>query len=80
MFSFVSGTVISINETPDIDFTVPIISRLRHRDTVLRATADPSLLVESLLDLGQSEFYLWAPASLPAPQLNDSRRSSTGDR
>jgi hypothetical protein len=49
-----AGTVISIHPTPDLEYTSPITNRLRHRDTGLRATADPSLLVESLLDLGQS--------------------------
>ena len=47
-----SGTVISINSTPDHDFTAPILARLKQRDTSLRTTADASLLVQSLLDLG----------------------------
>ncbi|EJC98797.1 uncharacterized protein FOMMEDRAFT_149129 [Fomitiporia mediterranea MF3/22] len=51
IFLFRDGTVISINQSPDIDFTGPITARLRQRDTGLRATADPSLLVQSLLDL-----------------------------
>lgn len=46
------GTVISVSPTNDLSFTTPIMARLRQRDTGLRATADPSLLVESLLDLG----------------------------
>jgi Mg2+ and Co2+ transporter CorA len=45
------GTVISINRTPDLAFTQPIRERLKHRDTGLRNTADPSLLVHALLDL-----------------------------
>jgi len=45
------GTVITVHPTPDLLFTKPIAERLRRRDTVLRATADPSLLVQSLLDL-----------------------------
>lgn len=48
---YCAGTVISIHSTPDLLFTGPIASRLRQRDTGLRATADPSLLVQSLLDL-----------------------------
>ncbi|KAL5519404.1 hypothetical protein ACEPAH_1087 [Sanghuangporus vaninii] len=51
IFLFRDGTVISINQRPEVDFTVPITARLRQRDTGLRATADPSLLVQSLLDL-----------------------------
>ncbi|KAL5494805.1 hypothetical protein ACEPAI_267 [Sanghuangporus weigelae] len=51
IFLFRDGTVISINQRPQVDFTVPITARLRQRDTGLRATADPSLLVQSLLDL-----------------------------
>ncbi|OCB88993.1 hypothetical protein A7U60_g3800 [Sanghuangporus baumii] len=51
IFLFRDGTIISINQRPEIDFTVPITARLRQRDTGLRATADPSLLVQSLLDL-----------------------------
>lgn len=51
IFLFRDGTVISINQSPDVSFTAPISARLRQRDTGLRATADPSLLVQSLLDL-----------------------------
>ncbi|KAI5114896.1 hypothetical protein M0805_001812, partial [Coniferiporia weirii] len=51
VFLFRDGTVISINQSPDLNFTAPIIARLRQKDTGLRATADPSLLVQSLLDL-----------------------------
>ncbi|KZW00478.1 hypothetical protein EXIGLDRAFT_830641 [Exidia glandulosa HHB12029] len=45
------GTVISIFAKPGSDFAAPIVSRLKSRDTILRATADPSLLVQSMLDL-----------------------------
>ncbi|KLO20173.1 hypothetical protein SCHPADRAFT_33235 [Schizopora paradoxa] len=45
------GTVISLSPRDDSDFTAPIVARLRQRDTGLRATADPSMLVQSLLDL-----------------------------
>ncbi|KAH8119713.1 hypothetical protein DFH11DRAFT_1753526 [Phellopilus nigrolimitatus] len=51
IFLFRDGTVISINKTTDLGFTAPIMARLRQRDTGLRATADPALLVQSLLDL-----------------------------
>lgn len=55
--NFFLGTVISIHPTPNLEYTVPITNRLRQRDTGLRATADPSLLVQSLLDLSQFSFY-----------------------
>ena len=46
------GVVISVHPTPDLLFTTPITGRLRQRDTNLRASADPSMLVHGLLDLG----------------------------
>lgn len=46
------GTVLTIHQDTKLDFTNPITERLRQRDTGLRTTADASLLVESLLDLG----------------------------
>ncbi len=49
---FTVGTVISIHQDPSMEFTEPIAQRLRHRTTGLRQTADASLLVESLIDLG----------------------------
>ena len=48
------GTVISFNSRPNLDLTKPIATRIRQRDTSLRTNADPSLLVQSLLDLGAS--------------------------
>ncbi|KIJ53484.1 hypothetical protein M422DRAFT_25356 [Sphaerobolus stellatus SS14] len=51
MFLFRDGTVISIHQTANADFFDPIMTRLRTRDTVLRSTADASLLVQSQLDL-----------------------------
>jgi hypothetical protein len=48
------GTVISFNSKPDLDLTEPIATRIRERDTSLRKNADPSLLVQGLLDLGAS--------------------------
>ncbi|VDB86254.1 unnamed protein product [Peniophora sp. CBMAI 1063] len=52
MFLFRDGTVISFHpESNSTEFTRPIMERIRQRDTSLRRTADPSLLVQSLLDL-----------------------------
>ncbi|RPD82705.1 hypothetical protein L226DRAFT_476045 [Lentinus tigrinus ALCF2SS1-7] len=51
LFLFRDGTVISIHKDNTLNFTAPITERLRQRDTGLRTTADPSLLVESLIDL-----------------------------
>lgn len=51
IFLFRDGTVISFNAMPNLDLTEPISTRIRHADTSLRRTADPSLLVQSLLDL-----------------------------
>ncbi|THH32767.1 hypothetical protein EUX98_g1373 [Antrodiella citrinella] len=51
IFLFRDGTVISTHPDPRLQFTAPIVDRLRQRDTTLRATADPSLLVHSLMDL-----------------------------
>jgi len=49
---FRDGTVVTIYASPNnAEFAVPIIARLKMRDTMLRSSADPSLLVESLLDL-----------------------------
>ncbi|KAF7312057.1 Magnesium-like protein [Mycena indigotica] len=51
IFLFRSGVVISMHSAPSLDLTQPITRRLRQRDTGLRTSADPSLLVQSLLDL-----------------------------
>ena len=51
VFFWGSGTVISFNAMPNLDLTDPIATRIRHAGTSLRRTADPSLLVQSLLDL-----------------------------
>ncbi|KAI0321257.1 hypothetical protein OF83DRAFT_1168596 [Amylostereum chailletii] len=51
IFLYRDGTVISFHPDTSLDFTAPIANRIRQRDTTLRMTADPSLLVESLLDL-----------------------------
>ncbi len=42
-----------------LNFTAPITERLRQRDTGLRTTADSSLLVQSLLDLGELYWILY---------------------
>lgn len=55
--SFVIGTVITFHHDTKLQMTAPITERLRQRDTGLRATADASLLVQSLLDLGTSGLY-----------------------
>ena len=52
------GTVITIHQDTRLDLTAPITERLRQRDTGLRSTADASLLVESLLDLGRCRVLL----------------------
>ncbi|PPQ66055.1 hypothetical protein CVT24_000237 [Panaeolus cyanescens] len=51
MFLLRDGTVISIHAVPNSRFTAPITQRLRSRDTLLRKSADPSMLIHSLLDL-----------------------------
>ncbi|KAG2153526.1 uncharacterized protein EDB93DRAFT_221576 [Suillus bovinus] len=51
IFLLRDGTVISVMPSDFIDFTGSIMARLRQPDTGLRASADPSLLVQSLLDL-----------------------------
>ena len=49
------GTVISVYSKRGDRFAAPIMARLRSRETILRSTADPSLLVESMIDLGELE-------------------------
>ncbi|KAH7104853.1 hypothetical protein BKA62DRAFT_427616 [Auriculariales sp. MPI-PUGE-AT-0066] len=51
IFLWRDGTVLSIHANPGSCLFDPIRERLRSRDTILRQTVDPSLLVESLLDL-----------------------------
>ncbi|KAJ6577447.1 magnesium transporter [Mycena capillaripes] len=51
IFLLRDGTVISMHSTPNLELTQPITRRLRQRDTGLRTSADPALLVQSLLDL-----------------------------
>ena len=56
-----TGTVISVHPDNDLKFTEPIRRRLTQRDTGLRSTADASLLVHGLLDLGS---LMWQSRSL----------------
>ncbi|KAJ6489812.1 hypothetical protein C8R45DRAFT_991866 [Mycena sanguinolenta] len=51
IFLFRDGTVITIQSTPNLKMTEPITRRVRQFDTVLRTSADASLLVQSLLAL-----------------------------
>lgn len=50
MYLLRDGTVISVHQA-DRGFGDPIYNRLRTPNTVLRASADPSMLLEALLDL-----------------------------
>ncbi|KAF7359898.1 Magnesium-like protein [Mycena venus] len=45
IFLFRDGTVITIHSTPNLNMTEPIASRVRQFDTILRTSADASLLV-----------------------------------
>ena len=58
LFRHLSGTVISIHPSPSLEFTAPISERLHRPDSLLRTSEDPSLLVQSLLDLSK-----WLPNS-----------------
>ncbi|KAF9260846.1 hypothetical protein L218DRAFT_962182 [Marasmius fiardii PR-910] len=51
IFLYRNGTVITVHRDPDLSITTPIVQRLHQRDTGLRTSADPSLLVQGLLDL-----------------------------
>ncbi|KAK1224442.1 hypothetical protein PQX77_012664 [Marasmius sp. AFHP31] len=51
IFLYRDGTVITMHRYPDLAMTQPILQRLQQRDTGLRTSSDPSLLVQSLLDL-----------------------------
>ncbi|KAF7345241.1 Magnesium-like protein [Mycena sanguinolenta] len=51
IFLFRDGTVITIHSTPNLKITEPITSRVRQFDTVLRTSADASLLVQSIIAL-----------------------------
>ncbi|KIJ20331.1 hypothetical protein PAXINDRAFT_127039 [Paxillus involutus ATCC 200175] len=51
IFLLRNGTVISILPQNCVDFSAPIMARLRQPDTGLRTSADAPLLVQSILDL-----------------------------
>ncbi|KAF7294214.1 hypothetical protein HMN09_01149800 [Mycena chlorophos] len=51
IFLFRDGTVISISKHAPPDLMQPISERLRRADGILRSSADPSMLVQSLLAL-----------------------------
>ncbi|KAF7302209.1 hypothetical protein MIND_00787800 [Mycena indigotica] len=51
IFLFRDGTVISLTQRAPPGLTLPISERLRRADTILRQSADPSLLVQSLISL-----------------------------
>ncbi|THU96871.1 hypothetical protein K435DRAFT_819335 [Dendrothele bispora CBS 962.96] len=51
IFLFRDGTVISMQNSTDLSITQPISQRIQQRDTGLRTSADPSMLVQGLLDL-----------------------------
>lgn len=48
---FRDGTLITIHQDVASDFFHPIMSRLKQRDTLLRNTADVSLLLQGIIDL-----------------------------
>ena len=52
------GTVITIHANKDANFGSSIVDRLRHRDGLLRSSPDPSLLVQSILDIGKTALVL----------------------
>ncbi|KAF7347312.1 hypothetical protein MVEN_01486600 [Mycena venus] len=51
VFLFRDGTVITITQHAPADLMLPISERLRRADTILRTSADPSMLVQSFLGL-----------------------------
>jgi Mg2+ and Co2+ transporter CorA len=51
IFLLRNGTVITIARSSSNQFASPIVRRLQHRDTSLRLSADPALLVHAVLDL-----------------------------
>ncbi|KAG9049055.1 hypothetical protein FS837_011328 [Tulasnella sp. UAMH 9824] len=48
---FRDGTLITIHQDVNSDFFNPIMGRLKQRDTLLRNTADVSLLLQGIIDL-----------------------------
>lgn len=61
--SLCTGTIISIHRTPSLALTAPVCNRLRLLDTVLRKSADPSLLIHAILDLSEI-MLLYLPSSV----------------
>nr|GAT44541.1 predicted protein [Mycena chlorophos] len=51
VFLFRDGTVFSFTQTTDSDLVLPIRERLRRKDTILRTSSDPSMLVQALISL-----------------------------
>ncbi|KAJ7045078.1 hypothetical protein C8F04DRAFT_1067632 [Mycena alexandri] len=51
VFLFRDGTVITITQHAPPDLMLPITERLRRADTILRSSADPSMLLQSFLGL-----------------------------
>jgi Mg2+ and Co2+ transporter CorA len=51
------GTVLTITRSSEHDFAAPIRTRLQHRDTSLRLSADPALLVHAILDLAVDRVF-----------------------
>ncbi|KAJ7757577.1 hypothetical protein B0H16DRAFT_1721311 [Mycena metata] len=51
VFLFRDGTVITITSHAPPDLMLPITERLRRADTILRSSADPSMLLQSFLGL-----------------------------
>ncbi|KAJ7147974.1 hypothetical protein C8R46DRAFT_421759 [Mycena filopes] len=51
VFLFRDGTVITITQHAPPDMMLPISERLRRADTILRSSADPSMLLQSFLGL-----------------------------
>ncbi|KAF8204503.1 hypothetical protein K438DRAFT_1757701 [Mycena galopus ATCC 62051] len=51
VFLYRDGTVITITQHASSDLLLPISDRLRRADTILRSSADPSMLVQSFLAL-----------------------------
>jgi hypothetical protein len=54
IFLWRDGTIITFYAKPSPEVFAPILARLRSRDSILRTSADASILVHGLLDLGMS--------------------------
>ncbi|KAJ7773670.1 hypothetical protein DFH07DRAFT_1057199 [Mycena maculata] len=51
IFLFREGTVISVTQSTSPEMTIPIMQRLQRPDTIVRSSADSSMLVQSLLSV-----------------------------